>query len=351
MSIKNVYSGTTLAPDNNDPHSWVDFGPTSGTRHDQWSMIRDKSGWFQLKNKTTGQCLDVGSDPDVNESRANEWECSDTNTQQRWYLEPAATSGAYVIRNVKSGGCLSYFHDVDKVVVPSDGSDCNTWPQHLDEWRLGTSSGSTPGLTQIAIRYGLTLCEQDANSCTYSIPGKGQSTAYVDTQSCVENSLVYNGTNEKTDIEVSVADSVGWENTLGGSYTLGSEAGISLEVIEAKVTAAVEASYGHSWIGGTTTMINSHIPVASHEYGWLERGVVAKKVTGTWTFDQGQKTRRGLNPGRPSPPLWTVPTESTAPSSSPAHRRCRPTTADSRNRDPTSVSPAAAAFLFRGRNP
>jgi hypothetical protein len=279
------------------------------TPQQRWSMIRDRSGFFQLKNRATNQCLDFTLDQElpivVDWDRTVQAACETVPTQQRWYIQPSATAGEYLIRNVGNGRCLTEFPGledgtgIDRGELFSETDQCNT-ASAADHWWLGFSSTSpAPGMSELATRYALALCAQD-NHCGFTITS--DESAFVDGHSCVNGTLVYNATKAEQEVELSVADSTGWENTVGGSLTVGVEAGVSGEVFEAKVSTAIEAHYDHAWNGSTTTTVDGHIKVPPGEYGWLGKGRVVKEVTGTWTFNQNESNF-----------TWTEPGQSTVP--------------------------------------
>ncbi|WP_145883797.1 RICIN domain-containing protein [Streptomyces sp. BK340] len=311
LSVVNVATGHALAPeDTTDPTSGVGATPVKNgvtTPRQRWSMIRDKSGFFQLKNRATNRCLDFVPDQylpsSVDWDRTLQVKCN-TRTQQRWYIQPSITPGAYLIRNVDNGRCLTEFPSLDSTgndrgELPSETDQCNT-SAAADQWRLSISgTGTAPGLSELATRYALALCAQD-NNCGFT--WTGDENAYVDQHSCVNGTLTYNATKAEQEVEISVADSAGWENTVGGSLTVGYEAGVSVEVFEAKVSTAIEAHYDHAWNGSTTTTVDGHIKIPPGEYGWLGKGRVVKEVTGTWTFNQNESNF-----------TWTEPGQSTVP--------------------------------------
>ncbi|MFF9640915.1 hypothetical protein [Kitasatospora aureofaciens] len=304
LSVVNVATGNALAPENTtDPNSWV--GATSvkngvTTPQQRWSMIRDKSGFFQLKNRATNQCLDFVPDQGlplpVDWDRTLQAKCDAVPTQQRWYIQPSITPGAYLIRNVGNGRCLTEFSSldgtgIDRGELPSETDQCNA-SAAADQWRLSISgTGTAPGMSELKTRYALALCAQN-NNCGFTITG--DENAYVDQHSCVNGTLTYNATKAEQEVELSVADSTGWENTAGGSLTVGGELG--------PVSAAIEAHYEHAWNGSTTTMVNGHIKIPPGEYGWLGKGFVVKEVTGTWTFNQTESNF-----------TWTESGQSTVP--------------------------------------
>ncbi|MEU8926131.1 RICIN domain-containing protein [Kitasatospora sp. NPDC048545] len=303
LSLVNAATGNALAPENTTD-SWV--GATSVTNgvttsRQRWSMIRDKSGFFQLKNRATNQCLDFAPDselPIVDWDRTVQAACDTGSTQQRWYIQPSViTTGAYLIRNVGNGRCVTEFPSlggtgIDRGELPSQTDQCSIASGAADQWRLSTSgTGTALGMGWLATRYALALCAQD-NNCGFTVTG--DESAFVDQHYCVNGTLAYNATKAEQEVELSVADSTGWENTVGGSLTVGGELG--------PVSTAIEAHYDHAWNGSTTTTVNGHIKIPPGEYGWLGKGFAVKKVTGTWTFNQTESNF-----------TWTEPGQSTVP--------------------------------------
>ena len=294
VNVTNVGDNKALTPDGNhagDPV--VDASVTTDTSQ-RWSLARNTDGSFQLVNHATQQCLDT-----VNGGAAQQ--ACQGGASQNWYLEPVTANQTYLIHQVSTGQCLrspSWWFGGDdpdsSIRAVTEGCDSSRREQ---QWHLGIS-GDASGTMNLAIRYALAQCSRSGNSCSFSLAGN-QPAAYLDQHACVPGTLVYNGTSAILPTDLTATVSEGWQNDLGGSLTLTHEFGGSAEVISAKVSTAIKATYQHSWIGNNSTTVTGSPDLQPGYYGWLEKGLVAKKAVGTWSFTESA--------------TWTLPGQSAVP--------------------------------------
>jgi hypothetical protein len=137
------------------------------------------------------------------------------------------------------------------------------------------AGGKATGLHALAANHAMSVCESIPSSCTWK----------EDTAKCV-SPVVQNKTSKAAQFTKMWSQSVGWENTLGGSVSLTVETGSDVGIV-AKVEAQVEANYSHSWIGSQDTSDSYTFTLKPGEYGWITRQALLKQVTGTWTFNVG----------------------------------------------------------------
>jgi hypothetical protein len=173
---------------------------------------------------------------------------------QHWFLEPfSADNSTYRIRQVDTDECITA--DNDYLDIESCRAD------NLDQsWNLGIN-GKATGLHALAVNHAMGVCEAISSSCTWK-EDTANYKAVLDTAKCVSQ-VVQNKTSKAAQFTKTWSQSVGWENTLGGSVSLTVETG--------------------SDVGVVAVTLN----LRPGEYGWITRQALLKQVTGTWTFNVG----------------------------------------------------------------
>lgn len=294
LSILNAGDGTALAPENTtDASPWVDSAPAqSGTATQQWTMVRDSSGsgLFQLRNRSMNKlCLNTAYDLGQSAWRTNLVACNSQDVGQQWYVEPGGTPGTYQMKQLSGNeGLVAAEQDPNTGMDTVEMGNSARASGGYNVWKPGTSAGVMTGMSQFAAQYGLTLCAKDSSTCSFSVD-KSLPTAYFEGRSCLKGTLYYNASNVVQTPFASVTDTTGWENTVGGSLTLGGTVGTGPEsAITFQVSSSVTASYSHSFIGSEAIQYSSYLTLQAGQYGWLETATVTKRVTGTWSFDKNR---------------------------------------------------------------
>ncbi|WP_086821012.1 RICIN domain-containing protein [Allokutzneria sp. NRRL B-24872] len=284
LSILNVASNLTIGPlDEAQTDTYYNLYPPNPAKESQnWKLESRGGGAFLFVNRAANRCMDVWGWT----MRIYQETCSE-GTNQNWYLEPVKLGSTYLIRRTSNGSCLA---KIDKVAAVEVGT-CNA-SDTKQHWRLGKNNGDAPGTGNLAIDHGLARCASDSGSCDFTLDGKVNN-AYVDTVQCLPTTLSRNLAKINQTAVLNYTEMTGWQNTVGGSITGSVEFGPEV----AKITAAITASYSHTWVEERAVSVGAYLVLKPNQYGWLEKGYLTKKVSGTWSFDGAHAD-------------WTVPGQS-----------------------------------------
>ncbi|MFC5290859.1 ricin-type beta-trefoil lectin domain protein [Actinokineospora guangxiensis] len=253
-----------------DPHSYLKLTPAGGDSA-FWKLEADADSMVRVRNLASANCADVWSDGFL-----DQWECRG-QTNQRWHLVPySLDAGTYRIRQTDTGNCVTVDGDWAKL-TPCGNADT------AQEWRLGVGGKSPSGVRALAVKYAMRQCGTKPDSCSWKENTAKKSPAFLGAGECVSQ-LVHNKTGKAVTYTRTWSQTVGWQNTLGGSITVGVEAGVDFGVVS-KITASVQANYSHAWIGSEVATDALAMTLDPGQYGWVTRRPLLKKVTGTWTLD------------------------------------------------------------------
>ncbi|MGW4757704.1 hypothetical protein [Streptomyces chartreusis] len=114
-------------------------------------------------------------------------------------------------------------------------------------------------------------CESGVGKCTFNDPQYSE--PYLGDFHVVSD-LAYNCSSSPSSQGVMWADTVGTQDTAGGSIS--ASAGI-LGII----TTSVEATYSHTWLTQQTVTDKTDVTIQPGEVGWVERAQWMQDVTGT----------------------------------------------------------------------
>lgn len=269
------YGGKLDIEDPNDAHSYLQFLGTGADRS-FWKLEQNSDFTFRIRNLASNNCVDVWR----TNSYLDQWECVGQSSQ-RWHLVPfSADLSSFYIKQEDTGNCFTLD---DNGYIYVDGCEPGNARQ---SYQLGVS-GTIPGPRNVATKYAMGQCDKNPQTCGWK-EDKTKYPAYLGASKCVSQ-LVKNATPSDATYARTWTQTVGWENTLGGSITLGVEVGVDLG-IKAKVTTEIEVNYSHTWIGAEETSDTVTLTLKPGEYGWVTRAPLLKKVTGTWTLDLGGQT-------------------------------------------------------------
>ncbi|AZS73711.1 hypothetical protein DDE74_24615 [Streptomyces lydicus] len=271
-----------------------------------WELDFNQDGTFHIKNKNSGQCVDKFQgtrDPGFPRYKAGyllqaagchakdaQDPASDT---QNWYLSPVHKGGEgnlYYLVNASDNRCLDdhrYNGDV--------GQDTCQPNRVNQQFTLGTTAQDSTFFHQKAVAAAFKRCETDTNSCTYEAKSYGEprtldakcvSTPWHNTSKTKENMAHYQR-----------AKNDGWQRTIGTTVTIGTEFGVDAGVVQ-KMTASVATTYQNTWTHWETIGESWDYPVSPQHYGWVERVIEQRDVTGNWTFSSGplQWSAEGTSP-------------------------------------------------------
>ncbi|MBM7770644.1 hypothetical protein JOD54_000848 [Actinokineospora baliensis] len=267
-----AFPGALDIEDPGDPHAYLQFSSALGDRA-FWKLEQNPDFTFRIRNLASGNCVDVWR----TNSYLDQWECVGQSSQ-RWHLVPfAGDFSSFYLKQEDTGYCWTL--DGDGYVYVDDCEAGNA----RQSFKLGVNS-SLPGTKTLAIKYAMALCDKNPQSCGWK-EDKTKYPAYLAPAECVSQ-LVKNGTPNNATYARAWNQTVGWQNTVGGSVTVSVQVGVDLG-IKAQVTTQVQANYSHSWIGSEAVTDTVTITLKPGEYGWVTRAALVKKVTGTWTLDIG----------------------------------------------------------------
>ncbi|GHF58705.1 hypothetical protein GCM10010218_45030 [Streptomyces mashuensis] len=235
--------------------------------YQSWRLSVDpKDASFAIINNTTGKCIDL-SWPALRQQT-----CRGGKTQ-KWYLQPAGgAADTFMIRNGSDGSCLDLIANAQYDDAWTGKSACHAGANQ--QWRV-----SAPGARNLAVDHAAYQCQQDSSTCTWVL--KSEAPAAPLPKVCA-SAVWYNNTNDAVQQTFGVTETTGWANTIGfnmtTSLTAGTMPGLTATIAETLVGT-------HTWQGSKSVNNSVTIPVPPKQYGWVTLSVLAKKVTGTWTFD------------------------------------------------------------------
>ncbi|TMK45715.1 MAG: hypothetical protein E6G66_12570, partial [Actinobacteria bacterium] len=128
--ILDVYNGNTA----NGTHI-ITYDPNGGGN--QKFTFVPTSGGYNIKNMSTGKCLDLNRGPSAgNGDYVNEWDCLGQSTQQ-WRVFPwPGDPGAVGIYNVSKNDCLDVFRNGTGNGVWADIWPCKRSDNENQKWTL-----------------------------------------------------------------------------------------------------------------------------------------------------------------------------------------------------------------------
>ncbi|GAA3021154.1 hypothetical protein GCM10010484_07420 [Actinokineospora globicatena] len=267
-----AFAGGLDIEDPGDAHSYLQFGGALGDRS-FWKLEQNPDFTFRVRNLASGNCVDVWR----SNNYLDQWECVGQSSQ-RWHLVPFTDDfSSFYLKQEDTGLCWT-LDDEGYVYV----DDCVTGSAQ-QSFKLGVNS-NLPGTKTLAIKYAMDRCDKNPQTCGWK-EDKTKYPAHLAPVACV-SLLVKNGTPNNATYSRAWNQTVGWQNTVGGSVSVSVQVGVSLG-IKAQVTTQIQANYAHSWIGSEAVTDTVSITLAPGEYGWVTRAALVKKVTGTWTLDIG----------------------------------------------------------------
>lgn len=260
-----------------------------------WELDFNQDGTFRIKSKNSGKCVDkfrYTRDPGFPRYKAEyllqAFDCNAKDAQdpksdsQNWYLAPVNKGGEgnlYYLVNASDNRCLDdhrYNGDV--------GLDTCQPNRVNQQFTLGATAQDSAFFHQKAVAAAFKRCEADANSCSYEAKSYGEprkleaqcvSTPWHNTSKTKDDTGHYNR-----------AKNDGWQRSLGTTVTVGAEFGVDAGVVN-KMTASIATSYQNTWTHWETIGEGWDYPIAPQNYGWVDRVIEQRGVTGTWTFSSG----------------------------------------------------------------
>lgn len=239
--------------------------------HQTWRLNVDPSdSSFTIVNNDTGKCIDLAwLTPALRQQTCR------GQKSQKWYFQPAAGSNdAFMIRHQGDNTCLDLLLGAQYNDAWTDQYSCNGTVNQ--QW----STGAPEAARNLAVDHGAKQCQKDAGSCSWSM--KTESAAAPLPKVCV-SSVWYNNTSDPVQQGFAVQDMSGWSSSIGTEMQVQLAGGAPADVLKVQVSQGLKLE--STWQGSKSVNNQVTVTVPPKEYGWVTLSVLAKKVTGTWTFD------------------------------------------------------------------
>ncbi|MFJ9605928.1 RICIN domain-containing protein [Kitasatospora sp. NPDC101176] len=271
LTIKSLSNGRQLDVQNGNTGdgAYVVTNSAPGY-HQSWRLSVDPSDYsFTIVNNDTGKCIDLAFFTPALRQQTCAGQAS-----QRWFLQPVAGSAdAFMIRHQGDNTCLDLLLGAQYDDAWTDQYTCNGTVNQ--QW----STGFPAAARSLALDHAAKQCQKDPGSCSWAL--KSEAPAAPLPRICV-SSVWFNNTSSAAQQNFAVTSMSGWSSSIGGQ--IGSEiGGTAGEVFKAAVTTSV--NYTNVWQGSTTVNNSVTVNVPPQQYGWVTLAELARKVTGTWTFD------------------------------------------------------------------
>ncbi|MGA5823200.1 RICIN domain-containing protein [Kitasatospora sp. NPDC094028] len=238
--------------------------------HQSWHLSVDPADYtFTIVNNDTGKCIDLAFLTPALRQQTCAGQAS-----QRWFLQPAPGGGdAFFIRHAGDNTCLDLLLGGNYDDAWTDQYNCNTTANQ--QW----STGFPLAARNLAIDHAAKQCEKDTSSCSWAVTSEAPATPLP--RSCV-SSVWFNNTSGAVAQNFSVTDESGWSNSIGSGLNSSITAGGGTPLT---ATIGSSLSFTNEWRGSRSVNNSVTVTVPPQQYGWVTLALIARKVTGTWTFD------------------------------------------------------------------
>ncbi|WP_224281675.1 RICIN domain-containing protein [Streptomyces sp. LS1784] len=274
LSIKSLSNGRQLDVQNGNTGDGAYIVTNSAPGyHQSWRLNVDPSDYtFTIVNNDTGKCIDLAAwfVPALRQQT-----CAG-QASQRWFLQPApgGAADAFMIRHAGDNTCLDLLAGAQYDDAWTDQYACNGTVNQ--QW----STGFPAAARNLALDHAAKQCQKDPGSCSWAV--KSEAPAAPLPKICV-SSVWFNNTSSAAQQNFAVTTMSGWSSTLGGQIGANIGGAAPGDVFKAEVSTQV--NYSNVWQGSTTVNNSVTVNVPPQEYGWVTLAELARKVTGTWTFD------------------------------------------------------------------
>ncbi|MFI1968405.1 hypothetical protein BLA24_13760 [Streptomyces cinnamoneus] len=234
--------------------------------HQSWQLNVDATdSSFTIVNNTTGKCVDL-SWPALRQQT-----CRGQKTQ-KWYFQPVTgASDAFMIRNESDNSCLDLVAGAQYDDAWTGKSACHGGTNQ--RWT------TTAEARALAVDHAAYRCQRNTSTCSWAV--RNIAGAAPLPKVCA-SSVWYNNTGGPISQTFSVNKTTGWSNSIGNHLTAQFGTG-GMEPLMAMVNSSLD--FTNTWTGSSSVDNAVTVPVPAGQYGWVTLSVLAKKVTGTWTFD------------------------------------------------------------------
>ncbi|MFE9629738.1 RICIN domain-containing protein [Streptomyces sp. NPDC006463] len=268
VSLKSVSNGRQLDVQNGsrDDGAYIVTNSAPGY-HQSWNLNVDPADYsFTIVNGTTGKCIDL-SWPALRQQTCR------GQKSQKWYFQPVAGSTtAFMIRNESDNSCLDLVGNAQYDDAWTGKSNCHAGINQ----RWSTNSAAA---FDLAVDHGARACQKDPSSCSWAV--KSEATAAPLPKVCA-SAVWYNNSGSPVAQSFSVTKTTGWQSGITTQLSADLSAGAA-PALMTRVSSSL--SFTNVWQGSTSVGDAIQVSVPPAQYGWVTLSVLAKKVTGSWTFD------------------------------------------------------------------
>jgi hypothetical protein len=269
LSFSSVSNGRALDVQNGNTGDGVIIVTNSAPGyHESWHLnVNTANDTFTIVNNYTGKCIDV-SWPMLRQQT-----CAGQASQQ-WYFEPVAGAGqAFMIRHVADNNCLDLMAGAQYDDAWTDSWGCNG--NVNQQWTSGTS------IMDLALGHAAAACQQDTGTCSWAETSEAPAAPLP---TVCASSVWFNNTSGPISQGFSVNNTTGWQDTISTQISSQLQSGDAANMA-VKVQVGMQVSVSSVWSGSKAVNNSVTVTVPAQQYGWVTLSEVAKKVTGTWTFD------------------------------------------------------------------
>ncbi|RGD56622.1 hypothetical protein DR950_01370 [Kitasatospora xanthocidica] len=271
LTIKSLSNGRQLDVQNGNMGDGAYIVTNSAPGyHQSWRLNVDPSDYtFTIVNNDTGKCIDLAFLTPALRQQTCAGQAS-----QRWFLQPAPGGGdAFMIRHAGDNTCLDLLLGGNYDDAWTDQYACNGTANQ--QWATGFAQAAR----NLAVDHAAKQCQKNISACSWAT--KSEAPAAPLPRVCA-SAIWFNNTSSTVQQSFAVTDTSGWSNTIGTE--LGSDIGGGAEgVFKASVKTGI--SFQNVWSGSRSVNNSVTVTVPQQQYGWVTLAELARKVTGTWTFD------------------------------------------------------------------
>ncbi|PWI41602.1 RICIN domain-containing protein [Streptomyces sp. ICBB 8177] len=242
--------------------------------HQAWHLnVNPSDSSFTIVNNDTGKCIDVSFPALRQETCAGQ-------ASQEWYFQPVAGgTRTFMLRHEGDNTCLDLLLGAQYDDAWTDQYTCNGTVNQ--RWTLSSAAPASDASAawNLAVAHAAAQCQQDTSTCTWA--ESSESAAAPLPQVCA-SAVWYNDTSGPISQAFAVNNTTGWSDTIASSVSSDLSGGAA-GALQTKVSASL--TFTNVWNGSTSVNNSVTVPVPAGQYGWVTLSELAKKVTGTWTFD------------------------------------------------------------------
>ncbi|MEU9773578.1 RICIN domain-containing protein [Streptomyces sp. NPDC047968] len=235
--------------------------------HQSWTLRVDPvESTFAIANDATGKCITLGWPALRQQTCRNQ-------AGQKWYFQPVAGSHeVFMIRNQSDGSCLDLVADAQYDDAWTGRSICHGRPNQ--RW-----STISPAAFDLAVDRGARMCQKNPSSCSWSVQHEAPAAPLP---TVCASPVWFNNTASTAHQTFSVTETTGWSSSIGTTLSSGLTAGTA-PALQAAV--GTQLTFTNLWQGSSSVGNGIQVSVPPSQYGWVTLSLLARQVTGTWTFD------------------------------------------------------------------